>query len=95
MTLMVVANLAFNQFVWFLLPQMRKPVPMKAAAGWRVGVATTFVPGGESLEMLEVTLTALVAMRYPHDTWVLDEGDDDCVKPGFPFCLARTTPLYT
>ncbi len=30
--------------------------------------------------MLEETVRALVALDYPHDTWVLDEGDDDQVK---------------
>jgi len=30
--------------------------------------------------MLRQTTQALVAMRYPHDTWVLDEGNDDRVK---------------
>src|SRR5829696_7999615 len=28
---------------WFALPLMRRPKPMPAAPGWRVGVATTFV----------------------------------------------------
>jgi hypothetical protein len=45
-----------------------------------VGVATTFVPGGEPIEMLERTVRALVTMDYPHDTWVLDEGDDPEVR---------------
>src|SRR6476469_7904759 len=34
----------------------------------------------ESLEMLEATLRALVALDYPHDTWVLDESDSEQVK---------------
>lgn len=65
---------------WFLLLLMKKPVPIAARAGWNVGVVTTFVPGVESHAMLEKTLTALVAMDYPHDTWVLDEGDTAEVK---------------
>ena len=43
-------------------------------------MATTFVPGFEPLEMLEETLVALLAIEYPHETWVLDEGDDEEVK---------------
>jgi cellulose synthase (UDP-forming) len=65
---------------WVTLPLMSRPRHMPASGGWRVGVATTFVPGSEPHEMLEDTLTALVAMDYPHDTWVLDEGDDERVK---------------
>lgn len=62
---------------WFAMPLMRRPRPMEPSAGWRIGVATTFVPGAEPIEMLAATLQALVDMDYPHDTWVLDEGDDD------------------
>jgi cellulose synthase (UDP-forming) len=65
---------------WLCLPFMRRPCPMIPRSGWSVGVATTFVPGAESIEMLEETVRALVAMDYPHETWVLDEGDDDQVK---------------
>src|SRR5919206_567306 len=67
-------------FCWFLLLLMRRPRPIPARAGWKVGVATTFVPGAESLEMLEETVRALVAMEYPHETWVLDEGDEPQVR---------------
>jgi cellulose synthase/poly-beta-1,6-N-acetylglucosamine synthase-like glycosyltransferase len=65
---------------WFALPLMRRPSHTTAPPGLRVGVATTFVPSSEPVEMLERTLRALIAMEYPHDTWVLDEGDDDRVK---------------
>lgn len=61
---------------WLLLLPMRRPEPMPAPAGLRVAVVTTFVPGVESLEMLEATLAAMQRIRYPHDTWLLDEGDD-------------------
>ena len=44
--------------------------------GLHVALVTTFVPASESLEMLRRTLTSMVAADYPHDTWVLDEGDD-------------------
>ncbi len=65
---------------WFSLPRMRKPIPRVARPGWKVAAVTTFVPGAESLEMLEETVKALVAMEYRHDTWVLDEDDDTSVK---------------
>jgi len=65
---------------WLVLPFMRRPLAMPPVEGARVGVFTTFVPSGESLEMLEYTVRALVAMRYPHDTWVLDEGNDPRVR---------------
>lgn len=61
---------------WLALWRMRRPLPMQPQQGVRVAVATTFVPGAEPIGMLEQVVRALVAMDYPHDTWVLDEGDD-------------------
>jgi cellulose synthase (UDP-forming) len=80
LTLMLVVSLAMFESRWFALPLMRRPRHMPASPGRRVGVATTFVPGGEDIRMLERTVRALVAMDYPHDTWVLDEGDDAQVR---------------
>jgi cellulose synthase (UDP-forming) len=80
MTFLLVFKISINQFRWFLLPFMKKPSEKPLRSGWKVGVATTFVPGAEPIEMLEETVRALVAMDYPHETWVLDEGDDALVK---------------
>jgi hypothetical protein len=80
LTLLLLGNLAIGQFRWFQLPSMARPVPIAARPGWSVGVATTFVPDVEPLAMLEESVAALVALDYPHDTWVLDEGDDKRVK---------------
>jgi cellulose synthase/poly-beta-1,6-N-acetylglucosamine synthase-like glycosyltransferase len=80
-TLLIVGVVLLSQQLrWFLLPFMRRPLPRPPTEGWNVAVVTTFVPGLEPLEMLEETLTALVNLDYPHDTWVLDEGDDEQVK---------------
>ncbi len=80
MTLMVFILLFNNQLRWFLMPFMRRPRPLAARPDWKVGVVTTFVPDVEPIEMLEKTVKALVDLDYPHDTWVLDEGDDAQVK---------------
>jgi cellulose synthase (UDP-forming) len=61
---------------WLALGRMRRPRYLEPKEGLRVAVATTFVPGAEPIGMLEQTLRALVDLDYPHDTWVLDEGDD-------------------
>lgn len=65
---------------WLLLLKMRRPCFLAPVSGLRVAVVTSFVPGSEALEMLSQTLQAMMALRYPHDTWVLDEGDDPAVK---------------
>jgi len=80
MTLSLLAILLNHQGRWFLLLSMSKPKPVAPSAGLKVAVVTTFVPGAEPLEMLEQTVKALVTLDYPHDTWVLDEGDDEGVK---------------
>jgi cellulose synthase (UDP-forming) len=90
---------ASQQFRWWLLLWMRRPLPTPARSGWRVAVATTFVPGAESLDMLAETLQALAALDYPHDTWVLDEGDAAdvkalCARLGVRHFSRRALPVY-
>jgi cellulose synthase/poly-beta-1,6-N-acetylglucosamine synthase-like glycosyltransferase len=70
-----------NPFVrWLLLLRMKRPLAPAGTIAWRAAVVTTFVPESEPIGMIERTLTALVDLRYPHDTWLLDEGDDPDVK---------------
>jgi cellulose synthase (UDP-forming) len=80
LTLLFLVKIVINQGRWYILPSMKKPRPLECKDGWRVAVVTTIVPGAESLEMLDRTVQALVRLDYPHDTWVLDEGDDPQVK---------------
>lgn len=56
------------------------PTELPDPATTRVAFITTYVPGSEPIDMLSRTLCALRDVDYPHDTWVLDEGDDDEVK---------------
>jgi cellulose synthase (UDP-forming) len=84
---------------WLALPLMCVPRPIPAAPGWRVAVAVTFVPEAESIEMLEETVKALIDLDYPHDTWVLDEGDDPevrdlCLKHGARHFSRQHMPHY-
>ena len=80
LTLLCIGKLASIQLRWWYLPFMKRPKPMAVRSGWKVGVATTFVPGEEPIEMLEQTVRALIDLEYPHETWVLDEGNDIRVK---------------
>lgn len=82
----IVGAVLLYELRWLAVPFMRRPRYCPPRPGWRVAVATTFVPAAEPIEMLEVTVRALVAMDYTHVTYVLDEGDDDDVKE-----LCRTT----
>ena len=84
---------------WFSLPLMSVPPSIPPASGWRIAVAVTFVPGAESIEMLEQTVKAVIGIDYPHDTWVLDEGDDLevrdlCQRHGARHFSRRHMPQY-
>ena len=73
-----IALLLAGSFVrWAFLLFIAEPHFIAPTPGLRVAVVTSFVPSAESLPMLERTLTAMQKIRYPHDTWLLDEGDDD------------------
>jgi hypothetical protein len=80
LTVLLVVALGMYEARWVTLPLMRRPLPMEPQTGLTVGVATTFVPSAEPLDMLAETVAGLVAMDYPHETWVLDEGDDPAVR---------------
>ncbi len=79
LTLIVYFKVANSLARWLTLPFMRRPGLM-APPRLKVAVVTTIVPEAESVEMLEETVRAMAALDYPHDTWVLDEGDDEEVK---------------
>jgi cellulose synthase (UDP-forming) len=98
-TALLVPMLANQQGRWFLLLAMRRPRPLTPPAGLRVAVVTTYVPGAESRHMVEHSLAALVAIRYPHDTWLLDEGGDPemralCARVGVHYFSRKDRPEY-
>src|ERR1043165_7274278 len=62
LTVLLMSRWTAHQLRWWGLPCIRHPVKLVARSGWRVGVATTFVPGTESIEMLAETVRALVTM---------------------------------
>ena len=70
-------SIVMELFSWYMVASMRRPdAPPPVQKGLRVAYVTAFVPGAEPYEVLEKTLSAMVIVKYPHDTWVLDEGND-------------------
>ncbi len=67
-------------FSWVVTFHMVEPREVAPLPGLRVAFLTAFVPGKEPLDLLEKTLTAMVNADYTHDTWLLDEGDDEEAK---------------
>lgn len=79
-TLVLAYLLAVWAGPWLAFERMQRPVHVAPEDGMRVAAVTTFVSRAEPLAMLELTLREMVAMRYPHDSWVLDENDDPGVR---------------
>ena len=61
---------------YFSISVTPRPAPTK---NYTVDVFTTYC-AGEPFDMLEQTLTAMQAMKYPHTTYCCDEADDPDVK---------------
>ncbi len=70
-------HLGMQLFAWYIASFMRKPNPhILPPAGLRVAYLTAYVPSAEPYYILERTLKAMSEVDYPHDTWLLDEGND-------------------
>ena len=63
-------------FVW----RMARPKHLAAQPGLKVALITLCVPSSESIAVIGRQLEALTRVRYPHDSWVLDEGADPEVR---------------
>lgn len=67
-------------FSWAVLSNVKNRHSIKPEAGHKVAFVTTYVPSSESPDLLHRILPAMVAAEYPHDTWLLDEGNDPEAK---------------
>src|SRR5258705_292594 len=56
------------------------PMRRRAPKDKRVAVITPCVPAQESLDIIERQLKAMTAITYPHDSWILDEGDNKDIR---------------
>lgn len=76
----VFAGLFIKMASWVTLLSMSSPKHVKPKKGLHVAFVTCFVPQNEPVSLLKKTLKAMTEVEYPHDTWVLDEGNDASVK---------------
>ena len=83
LTLSLLFKLLKVGFEWYHyagLPQLKEAKKIKKSSKqYSVDMLTTFCPG-EPYDMLENTLKAMVAVKYPHTTYLCDEGDDPVAK---------------
>lgn len=81
LTYIVWHEIIMELFCWYLANYIRHPEECQTPQrGLRVAYSTAFVPGAEPYDILEKTLAAMTAVAYPHDTWILDEGNDPVVQ---------------
>jgi cellulose synthase (UDP-forming) len=77
LTAVVSHRIFMDCYTWVVIrriqPKAAAPIPEDGLA---VAFITTFVPGVEGLDLLARTLPAIRDVDYPHDTWLLDEGND-------------------
>ena len=59
------------------IKEIREQTPLD---GVRVAFITTIVPKNEPVELLHKCLPAMVNAEYPHDTWLLDEGNNEEIQ---------------
>lgn len=67
-------------FVWIVSLFMRNSTYMPALPGHKIAFLTAFVPGKEPYDVLDKTLQSMVNCEYPHETWLLDEGNDPIAR---------------
>lgn len=72
--------IAMKVLVWTLASYIRPKTAPRPPDDLRVAFITTFVPASEPISLLKQTLAGMVAAKYPHDTWLLDEGNDPQAK---------------
>ena len=65
---------------WAISSKIKPLSPLNPAVGLKVAFITTIVPASESVDLLHKILPAMVNAQYPHDTWLLDEGNNPEVK---------------
>ena len=64
---------------WYHYASVSVPKIPESHREWKVDMLTTFC-AGEPYEMIVNTLQAMVAVRYPHKTYLCDEADDPYLK---------------
>lgn len=65
---------------WGISSNIKDIREQKPLSGLRVAFITTIVPKNEPIELLHKCLPAMVNAKYTHDTWLLDEGNNEEIK---------------
>src|SRR3989338_2204420 len=63
-------------YFFFFVSRMARVNPDLAIPKWRVAMVVTKAPS-EPFAIVKKTLTAMLAQKYTHDTWLADEDPSD------------------
>jgi cellulose synthase (UDP-forming) len=66
-------------FLFFVI-KAKRPNRRVARKNSLVAVISLCVPSAESIDIVERQLRAIAAIKYPHDSWILDEGNSPEIK---------------
>lgn len=66
-------------FLYFVT-KAKNPKRRTVLKNQKVAVISPCVPSKESIEIVEQQLKAMTEITYPHDSWILDEGNDKKIK---------------
>ena len=66
-------------FLYFVI-KAKKPARRVAPKDKKVAVISLCVPSSESIDIVERQLKAMSEITYPHDSWILDEGNSKEIK---------------
>ncbi len=64
----------------YLTLRAKVPSKRRAQKDKKVAVITLCVPSSESIDIVEKQLRAMSNISYPHDSWILDEGNNKIIK---------------
>lgn len=79
LTIALILKLAMRAYEWYNYFDLRKPHKPELKTKYTVDMLTTACPG-EPHWMIIRTLRKMVAVSYPHTTYLCDEGDDPILK---------------
>ncbi len=77
---LVYENILAPLVFFFFVTKAAYPPNRRPVKGSKVALITLCVPSQESMSIIERQLKAMKAVEYPHDSWILDEGNNSDIR---------------
>ena len=79
LTIVLLYGACRNLYLWYHYYSISIPTRPKTNRIWTVDILTTYFPG-EPYDMVLNTLIAIQKIKYPHTTYLCDEGNDSFLR---------------